>query len=70
MSLSLSQEPGTIGKKLSLSLIKHHAMKKYEDVWEGGVISPPFTSAIDGSEWLASRPAVFPPGEQPPVLIG
>jgi hypothetical protein len=37
-----------------------------EDVWESGGIAPPFlTTAIDGTEWSASRPYCFNPGETP-----
>jgi hypothetical protein len=43
--------------KLSLCLIKHHAMKTY---W--GFL----TSALDGGEWLASRPCRFTSGETAP----
>jgi hypothetical protein len=43
--------------KLSLCLIKHHAMKTYRD---SGGMSPPFlTSAFDGREWSASRSGRF-----------
>jgi hypothetical protein len=49
--------------KLSLCLIKHHGMKTYG----GGGVAPPFlTSALDGSEWSASRPCRFTPGERAP----
>jgi hypothetical protein len=29
-----------------------------------------FTSALDGGEWSASRPAALAPGKEPPVPIG
>jgi hypothetical protein len=36
-------------------------------MWENGGIAPPFfTSALDGSEWSASRPARFTPEEIAP----
>jgi hypothetical protein len=35
--------------------------------WDSGGIAPPFlTSALDGGEWLASRPGSFTPGERAP----
>jgi hypothetical protein len=57
--------PGRIKKvKLSLSLIKHYAMKAY-----GGVdvyIHIFLTSALAGGEWSASRPCRFTLGERAP----
>jgi hypothetical protein len=41
--------------KLSLCLIKHHAMKAYS-----------LTSALHGGEWSASRPGRFNPRERAP----
>jgi hypothetical protein len=36
-------------------------------MWGSGGIAPQFlTSALDGGEWLASRPGHFPPGEIAP----
>jgi hypothetical protein len=46
--------------KLSLFLIKHYAIK----IWRSGGTAPPFfTSALDGGELSASRPACFIPVE-------
>jgi hypothetical protein len=39
-------------------LINHHAMKAYGS---GGIAPPFLTSALDGGEWLASRPCPFTP---------
>jgi hypothetical protein len=51
------------GKKVkSLCLTKHHAMKTY---WEVEVqLHASLTSALDGGEWLASRPDSFTPRER------
>jgi hypothetical protein len=50
--------------KLSLCLTKHHTMKTY---WEWRYSSThSLTSALDGSEWSASRPARFTPRERAP----
>jgi len=47
--------------KLSQCLTKHDAMKTY--YWGIGVELHAFlTSALDGSEWSASRPGSFTPG--------
>jgi hypothetical protein len=43
-------------------------MKTYGE--SGGINSPFLTSALDGGEWLASRPGRFTPGKEPPVPIG
>jgi hypothetical protein len=46
----------------SLWLTKHHAMHIY---WGSGGIAPRIlTSALDGGEWLASRPGRFTPTEK------
>jgi hypothetical protein len=52
--------------KLSLCLIKHHAMKIYTGSWR--VASPFLTSDLDGGERLASRPVRFAPGERAPGI--
>jgi hypothetical protein len=40
------------------------------DIWGTGCIAPPFlTSALDGSEWSASRPDRFPPVKEPWCLL-
>jgi hypothetical protein len=50
--------------KLSLCLTKHHAMKTY---WGMEVQLHAFlTSALDGSEWSASRPDRFTPRKRVP----
>jgi hypothetical protein len=47
---------------------KHHAIKAY---WEIGGIAPRIsTSALDGSEWSASRPVALPQGKQTLVPTG
>jgi hypothetical protein len=33
--------------------------------WNGGIAPPFLTSALDGGEWLASRPVVLPRGNRP-----
>jgi hypothetical protein len=50
--------------KLSLCLIKHHAMKMYKgvEVWLRAFI----ISALDGRERTASHPGHFIPGERAP----
>jgi hypothetical protein len=49
---------GTVKVNLSLCL---------EDVWGSEGRAPTFlTSALDGGEWLASRPGCFTPGEKSP----
>jgi hypothetical protein len=48
--------------KLSLCLTKHHTMKAY-----GGMevlLHEFLTSALDGGEWLTSRPGHFTPRER------
>jgi hypothetical protein len=41
-----------------------------EDVWRSGDIVPPFlTAALDGGEWLASRPGRFIPKERAPQFL-
>jgi hypothetical protein len=37
----------------------------HEDVWGSAGISPFLSSALDGTEWLASRPCRFTPGGAP-----
>jgi hypothetical protein len=38
-------------------------LTRYEDVWgSGGIVPRILTSALDGREWLASRPGGFTPG--------
>jgi hypothetical protein len=50
--------------ELSLCLTKHHTTKTY---WEWRYSSThPLTSALDGGEWLASRPGSFTPRERVP----
>jgi hypothetical protein len=45
--------------------------KRHEDVWGRRGIAPQIiTSLQDGSEWSASIPCHFTPGEPAPVLIG
>jgi len=44
---------------LFLCLTKHHAVKTY---WGSGCTA--LTMALDGGEWLASRPDRFTPGTQ------
>jgi len=52
--------------KLSLCLIKHHAMKTY---WEVLIYHHTFLSIGEG-EWSASRPGHFSPQKKLPVPIG
>jgi hypothetical protein len=57
--------PTVVEGKVVPVLIKHYAMKAY-----GGVdvqIHIVLTSALVGSEWSASRPYCFTPGEKAPV---
>jgi hypothetical protein len=54
--------------KLSLGLTKHHSIKTYGEVEVQ--LYAFFTSALDGGEWLASRPGRFTPGKELPVPIG
>jgi len=52
--------------KLSLCLIKHHAIKTYEGA---GIYFHAFlTSAPDGNERSISRPDRFAPGTEPPSI--
>jgi hypothetical protein len=40
-------------------------------IWGTGGLAPPFlTSALDGGEWIGSRPGAFTPVQESPVLIG
>jgi hypothetical protein len=40
---------------------------RHEEVWGSGVTAPPFlASALDGGEWLASRPDLSAPDEAAP----
>jgi hypothetical protein len=48
--------------KSSLSLTKYQAIKTYEEVEVK--LHAFLTSALDGSEWLASRPGRFTLGEK------
>jgi hypothetical protein len=66
------ENPGVYDKsktfKLSLCLIKHHAMKKY---WGVEVQLHVFLiSALDGGEWSASHHGRFTPGEKAPLAGG
>jgi hypothetical protein len=52
--------------KLSLCLTKHHAIKTQ---WGSGCKSThSLTSALDGGEWLASRPGRYTPRERAPDI--
>jgi hypothetical protein len=51
--------------KLSLCLTKHHAMRHIGD-WTHSFMHS-LTSALDGGDWLASRPGRFTPRERPPT---
>jgi hypothetical protein len=56
--------PKSTKVKLSLSLVKHHAMKTY---WRsGGIARRNLISALDGDEWSVSRPGRFTPRERSP----
>jgi hypothetical protein len=49
--------------KLSLYLTKQGQCQ--EDIRRNGDVAPPFlTSALDGGQWLVSRPGRFTPGER------
>jgi hypothetical protein len=50
--------------KLSLCLIKHHAMKMYEEMKV--YLFAFLTSALDGGVWKASHPSHFTPGGKSP----
>jgi hypothetical protein len=50
--------------KLSLCLTKHHAMEAYWELRYSSTHS--LISALDGGEWLASRPGRFTPKERAP----
>lgn len=54
--------------KVSLFLIKHDAMKAC--VGTGDIPPPLLTSALDGSELLASRPGLFHSEKESSVPIG
>jgi hypothetical protein len=62
-SLDYKNNSEVIKVKLSLCLTKHHAMKTY---WGVEVQLHALTSALDGGEWLASRPGRFTPRERAP----
>jgi hypothetical protein len=54
--------------KLPYALTEDHAMKAY---WGSGGIDPRImTSALDGGEWLASRPCRFAPRERATTPAG
>jgi hypothetical protein len=50
---------GKVKVKLTLCLTKHHATKTYEEV---EIQLHELISALDGGEWIASRPGRFTPG--------
>jgi hypothetical protein len=54
--------------KLSLCLVKYHAMKTY--VGMEVQLHTLLTSAIDGGKWSVSRPGRFIPSEGLPVTRG
>jgi hypothetical protein len=50
--------------KIELSLCLINYALCHEDIRGRGAIAPPFlTSSLNGSEWSASRPSRFSPGE-------
>jgi hypothetical protein len=51
--------------KVKGKVVKHYAMKTYGG--SGGIALLFLTSALDGSEWSASSPGSFTPGEKGPV---
>jgi hypothetical protein len=63
-TVKLFKHPETIYKGKGIVIVvpvlncstKHHAMKTY---WEVEVYLHALTSALDGGEWLASRPGRF-----------
>jgi hypothetical protein len=58
-----------LGKvKLSLCLIKYHAMKTYGRMEVQ--LHASLTSTLDGGKWSASQPGSFTPGEKTPVPNG
>jgi len=54
-----------VKSKLSLCLTKHHANEDVLGEWRYSSTHSS-TSAIDGCEWLASRPGRFTPRERAP----
>jgi hypothetical protein len=53
------------GKKVKISLCWMNEVPHHEDVWWNEGITPPFLNlALDGGEWLASRPGRFTPRGQ------
>jgi hypothetical protein len=51
--------------KVRLSLCLIEEAPRHEVIWGSGGRAPPFlNSALDGSEWSASRSCRFPPGER------
>jgi hypothetical protein len=62
--LDLEHKPGKIWVKLSLYLIKHHAMKTY---WGEDVLLHAFlTSTLNVHVWLDSHSGCFTPGIKEP----
>jgi hypothetical protein len=54
--------------KTTLCLIKQHSTKMYK--WVKVEIHAFLASALDGVEWLASRPCRFTPEKEPQVSTG
>jgi hypothetical protein len=51
--------------QFSLGLINHNDMKRYRGSED--TAQPLLTSALDKSEWSASRPGPFTPGKEPTI---